>query len=159
MPDLPMLAFYVYQRGVLDTPEAVIWSDAYFQPNWQILFDLFHSLPLLCLAALISWRARTPRLLAFITSMILHSLTDLPLHHDDAHAHFLPISSWRFESPISYWDAQYHGRLVAAVELLFVLVGASVLVLRSRLKAWRVIGALTLVSYTLFIAFAVTVWL
>ncbi len=159
MPDLPILAFYVYQRGVLTTPEAFIWSDAYSQPNWQLLFDLFNSLPLLCLAALISWRARALRLLAFITSMILHCLTDLPLHHDDAHAHFLPISSWRFRSPISYWDPRYYGRLFAAVEILFVLGGGGVLVLRSRLPAWRLIGALTLMSYAVFIAFAVIVWL
>jgi hypothetical protein len=55
MPDIPMLAFYVYQRAVLDTPEAFIWSDVYFQPNWQVVFDLFNSLPLLCLAARSPW--------------------------------------------------------------------------------------------------------
>ena len=159
MPDLPMLAFYVYQRAILGTSEALIWSEAYYQPNWQLLFDIFNSLPLLGLAALVSWRARAFRLLAFITNMILHCLADLPLHHDDAHAHFLPISSWRFQSPVSYWDAQHHGRLVAAVEMAFVLAGAGVLVLRSRIRAWQVVGALSLASYALFIAFAVIVWL
>ncbi len=158
MPDLPIIAFYVYQRGVLGTPDAFIWSSAYFQPDWQLLFDLFHSLPLLCLAAVISWRARALHLLAFITSMILHCLTDLPLHHDDAHAHFLPLSNWRFESPISYWDARHHGHLIAAVEMLFVLGGAGVLVLRSPIKAWRIVGALTLLSYAMFFAFAAILW-
>ena len=158
MPDLPMFVFYIYQRGVLATPEAIIWSDAYFQPNWQLVFDLFNSLPLLCLAALISWRARAPRLLAFITSMILHCLMDLPLHHDDAHAHFRPISAWRFESPISYWDPEHYGQIFAGVEMLFILGGAGLLVFRSRLRAWRLVGAFTLVSYALFIAFAAIVY-
>ena len=90
--------------------------------------------------------------------MILHCLTDLPLHHDDAHAHFLPLSNWRFESPISYWDARHHGRLIAAVEMLFVLGSACVLVLRSPIKAWRIVGALTLLSYAMFFAFAAIVW-
>ena len=159
MPDLPMFAFYVYQRGGLNNPEDFIWSDAYFQPNWQLFFDLFNSIPLLCLAAIISWRARAFRVLAFVASMIVHCLTDLPLHHDDAHAHFLPISRWRFESPISYWDPQHYGRQFAAVEILFVLVGGIELVRRSRHPAWRFVGALTLTSYAAFIAFAVAVWL
>ena len=159
MPDLPMLAFYVYQRGVLGIPESIIWSDAYFRPDWQLLFNLFNSLPILGLAALISWRAGARRMLAFVASMILHCLADLPLHHDDAHAHFLPISSWKFESPVSYWDPRYHGRLLGAVEMSFVLCGAGVLVLRSRIRAWRIVGAVTLLAYALFIAFAVIFWL
>ena len=154
-----MIAFYVYQRTVLATPEALIWSDSYFQPNWQLVFDLFHSIPLLCLMALISWRAKAPRMLAFIASMLLHCLADLPLHHDDAHAHFRPISDWRFESPISSWDPLHHGRLLAGVEMLMVLAGAGLLVLRSRLRAWRIVGGLTLAAYAFFIAFAVVMWL
>ncbi len=125
-----MIAFYVYQRVILTAPEAFIWSDAYFQPNWQLFFDLFNSLPILGLSALICWKARALRSLAFVSSMILHCLTDLPLHHDDAHAHFLPISSWRFESPISYWDPRHHGRLLGAAEILLVFSGGSVLVMR-----------------------------
>ena len=158
MPDLPMFVFYAYQRGVLGMSEAFIWSDAYFQPNWQLVFDWFNSLPLLCLAALISWRARATRALAFFASMILHCLLDLPSHHDDAHAHFRPISNWRFESPISYWDAEHYGFIFASVEVLFVLGGAGWLMYRSRLRAWRLIGALTLASYALFIGFAMVVW-
>lgn len=159
IPDLPMLAFYVYQRGVLGTPESIIWSDAYHRPDWQLLFNLFNSLPLLALAALISWRAGALRMLAFIASMILHCLADLPLHHDDAHAHFLPISGWKFESPGSYWDPRYHGRLLGGAEMLFVLGGAGVLLLRSRITAWRIVAAVTLSTYALLIAFAVIYWL
>lgn len=154
-----MIAFYIYQRGVLTTPELSIWADVYFQPNWQLLFDVFNSLPLLGLAALISWRARAFRSLAFFASMMLHCLTDLPLHHDDAHRHFLPFSSWRFVSPLSYWDPRHYGRQLAAVEILFVLGGGCLLVLRSRSPAWRLVGAFSLMSYAVFIAFAVAVWL
>ena len=153
-----MFVFYIYQRGILATSEVIIWSDAYFEPNWQLVFDLFSSLPLLGLAALVSWRARAPRLLVFFMSMILHSLTDLPFHHDDAHAHFRPISDWRFESPISYWDAEHYGKLFAPIEALFVLGGAGLLVLRSGVRAWRIVGAVTLLCFALFIGFAVMVW-
>ena len=34
------------------------WSDAYFEPGWQAFFDLFNSLPLIALGAVIAWRAR-----------------------------------------------------------------------------------------------------
>ena len=159
MPDLPMFGFYIYQRVVLAAPEALIWSDTYFQPTWRLFFDLFNSLPILGLAALISWHTRAFRSLAFVSSMILHCLTDLPLHHDDAHAHFLPISSWRFESPISYWDPHHFGRLFGAIEIVLVFVGGSALVRRRGNPAWRLIGALTLTCYAAFIAFAVIVWL
>lgn len=159
LPDLPMLAFYLYQRGVLGRPEAYIWSDAYFQADWQLLFDLFNSLPLLAVAALVASRLRALGALAFFLSMIVHCLADLPLHHDDAHAHFVPISSWRFQSPVSYWDPQHHGRFLALAELAFVVAGSGFLVLRSPLPAWRVVGAATLAAYAIFVAFALLVWL
>jgi len=158
MPDLPMVAFYVYQR-FLDTPEALIWSDIYFQPNWQLLFDLFNSLPLLGLAALVSWSVGSRGLLVFFVSMIFHCLADLPLHHDDAHAHFLPLSNWRFQSPVSYWDPRYHGRVLALIEMMLVLGGAGSLALGSRTRPWRVVGALTATSYIFFLTYAVITWL
>ena len=153
-----MFAFYVYQRGVLGAPETAIWTHAYFQPGWQILFNWFHSIPLFALAALLSWRIGAAEWLAFFSSMLLHSLTDLPLHHDDAHAHFLPFSSWRFASPISYWDPQHHGRVVASLETLMVLAGATALAAGWRTRPWRLVGAVTLVLYATFAVCAAVVW-
>ena len=157
-PDLPMVAFYAYQRGVLGTPETVIWTHAYFEPEWQLVFNGFHSIPLIALAALLAWRTGAIGWLAFFSSMLLHSLTDLAVHHDDAHAHFLPLSSWRFESPVSYWDPRYHGDIVAALEMLLILAGGIALAARSREKPWRLLGLITLVFYGFFVAFAATMW-
>jgi len=153
-----MLAFYVYERAFLGVPEVAIWTHAYFEPEWQLVFDCFHSVPMLALAALLAWRAGAVGWLAFFSSMLLHSLTDLAVHHDDAHAHFLPLSSWRFESPISYWDPRYHGHIVAASEALLILLGATALAAGSRTKPWRVIGLITLVFYALFVAFTAMMW-
>lgn len=159
MPDLPMLGFYAYQRVFLGTPESVIWADAYFRPSWQLLFDLFNSIPLLALAALLAWRAGATPALAFLLSMLLHCLADLPLHNDDAHAHFRPLSDWRFRSPISYWDPRYYGRIAAGLELVFVAVGGGLLALRAQTRAWRWVGGLTLAVYAAFLVFALAVWL
>lgn len=59
-------------------------------------------------------------------SMVFHSLGDLPVHHDDAHRHFFPFSDYRLISPISYWDPQHYGRIVAGVEVLAVWVATAV---------------------------------
>lgn len=159
LPDLPMLGFYLYQKGFMALPESRIWSEAYFRPDWQLFFDLFNSLPILALVALLAWRSGATRTLALVMSMILHCLADLPLHHDDAHAHFRPLTSWRFESPISYWDARHHGRIFSVLEMVLVLAGSALLVLRGPGRAWRLVGAGTLAAYALFLAFVVVVWL
>ncbi len=60
--------------------------------------------------------------MVFCVSIICHCLLDLPVHHDDAHRHFFPLSNYRFISPFSYWDVNHYGRVVAAIELLLVLI-------------------------------------
>jgi hypothetical protein len=156
-PDLPMFAFYLYQRLALSLPERIIWSHAYFEPRWQAFFDLFNSVPLVALGAVVAWRARSRPWLVFFLSMGLHCLSDLPLHHEDAHAHLYPLSSWRFRSPLSYWDPRHHGWFFAAAEAVLVVAGTLVLARRSR--PWRAVGALTLLVYAGVGAFALSFWL
>jgi hypothetical protein len=158
MPDLPMVGFYLYQRGFLTHPEHLIWSEKYFAPHWQTFFDAFNSLPIIAIGALAAWRARSRPWLAFFFSMGLHCLTDLPLHREDAHAHFFPLSSWRFSSPVSYWDPRHHGPLFLLAEGLLVAGGALALTRSSRSRPWRMVGAVTLALYLALGAFALSVW-
>ena len=159
VPDLPMFVFYVYQRVWLGTGEHVIWSERYFAPDWQLFFDVFNSLPLIALAALVAWRVRAQAALAFFASMALHCLTDLPLHREDAHGHLFPLSSWRFESPVSYWDPAHHGLAFASFEALFVLAGGLLLTRYAPPRAWGVIGVSAAGLYLVFAVFAVAVWM
>jgi hypothetical protein len=156
LPDLPMFAFYAYQRGWLAVPERVIWSQAYFLPHWQAFFDAFNSLPLIALAAFFAWRAGRPAWLACLASMALHSVTDLALHHEDAHGHLWPFSDWRFRSPVSYWDPRRHGALFAALELVTSL-GACIALWR-RGGGWRAVGASAGAAYAAGAAFALWMW-
>jgi hypothetical protein len=156
LPDLPMVAFYVLERLVRGTPERVIWGQLYFDPGWQSFFDAFNSLPLIALAALFAWRARSPAALAFLASMALHCLADLPLHREDAHAHFWPLTSWRFVSPVSYWDPRYGGFLFLGFELSLIL--AAPFVLRRRSRAWGWVGGATLAASVAFGGFAALTW-
>ncbi len=130
LPDLPMFGFYFWQRAVVGLPESQIWREAYFRTDWQLLFDCFNSIPLILLgwilAALASPQLRQSIRVLF-EAMLLHVALDLPLHHDDAHRHFLPLSSWRFESPISYWDPAHGGVFGAGFEVACVLASAAIL--------------------------------
>ncbi len=138
LPDLPMFGFYLWQRGVAGLPESQIWREAYFRADWQLLFDTFNSIPLallgLALAGLASPRVR-PAVRIFFGAMLLHFAFDLPLHHDDAHRHFLPFSKWRFESSVSYWDPAHGGMLGAGLEVALVL-GSSAILWRRFEQRW-----------------------
>ena len=116
-PDLPALVFYLVKRLGQGRSEQEIWTLDYFLPEWQNVFDLAHSIPLALVGLGIAyWLARrVPQ--AFFASLLLHSVFDLPLHHNDAHRHFFPFSAARFESPLSYWDPAHHGSLMLCLEL------------------------------------------
>jgi hypothetical protein len=157
-PDLPMFVFYLYQRVIVGASEGRVWSEAYFEPRWQALFDLFNSLPLIALGAVLAWRARATAWLAFFASMAVHCLADLPLHREDAHAHLSPISSWRFQSPVSYWDPAHHGLLFIGAEVLLLVVGAIALTRYAPPRAWPVIGGSSLLVYVVLAGFALAVW-
>jgi hypothetical protein len=156
LPDLPMLGFYAYQRGWLALPERAIWSQAYFLPHWQRLFDAFNSLPLMALAALFAWRARRPAWLACLASMALHSASDLLLHHDDAHGHLWPLNDWHFRSPVSYWDPRHHGSHFAVLELAASLAASALLWRRGGASRW--VGGGGLACYGAFLVFAALRW-
>ncbi len=179
-PDLPMLVFYLWERLARGVSEGRIWSERYFDPGWQVVFDIPSSIPLLALAlcillVLIGRRStatggippagvaaapRPARLTAaalFVASMILHALGDLPLHREDAHRHFFPFSDWRFTSPVSYWDPDHYGGYAAIGEVLLVLA-VSVFLFRAYQGRGRWIVAGVAGIYALFVSFAVLMW-
>ncbi len=158
LPDLPMLLFYGVEKLVLATPERVIWSASYFAPAWQAVFDGVHSLPLIGAAlSLALWRGSKAQT-AFLSSMVVHSIGDFLLHHDDAHRHFFPFSDWRFESPISYWDPRYYGNFVAPIESLVVVLGAVWLMSRHRGRGARLLLGGIVVLYGSYLSYALVVW-
>lgn len=148
LPDIPMVVFYAWARGVARLPERVIWREAYFDPAWQAFFDVFNSVPLILLLLWVAWRARATAVLLAGWSMLLHAALDLPLHGEDAHRHFFPLSDVRFESPISYWDPARFGGIVSMVEL-GVVVALTALVLWPRLRspAWRALLVVANAAY------------
>lgn len=144
LPDLPIFVFYAISKYIHRLPESTIWNQAYYAPFWQNTVALFHSLPLAGLGLAVCAACQWQPGVMLCLSLMAHSLLDLPVHHDDAHRHFFPLSDYRWMSPISYWDRAHYGSIVALVELLLVLA-ATPLVL-SLLDGWVTKGTVLAVD-------------
>jgi hypothetical protein len=156
LPDLVIILFYAWHL-IQGTTEADIWSVEYYRPLWQAWVDSLHSIPLCVGAIMLSWYARRPLLLALFSSMLLHSLGDLPLHHDDAHRHFFPFLDWRFSSPVSYWDPEHHGQWASLIEFSGVLAASVFMYWRwITLRPW-VAGLISV--YLLYWGYVFMVWM
>ena len=135
IPDLAMFFFYAYYQFGTDIEGSQIWQTEYFRSDWQLVFDVFNSIPLAILGLSLMLYAKRTGIALLFASVLLHCVEDLPLHNDDAHRHFLPISDYRFISPVSYWDTAYYGHIVMIVEVI-VLAAASIYVFKRVRSRW-----------------------
>lgn len=113
--------------GIQGVAGEVVWGEWYFNPHWQTWIDISNSIPLyllLGLGCLVIFRKKKHRklILLFVAAALIHILCDLPVHVDDGHAHFWPITDWRYHSTISYWDPQHYGVIVSLIEAVFGLI-------------------------------------
>lgn len=178
-PDLGLFGFYFWTRVIQGLPEREIWQTTYFLPGWQSIFGAFHSIPVALGLLGLAWVGRrwairrslakpiatshtaegivipiAEKVAAFSGAAVLHCLEDLPLHHDDGHQHFWPLSTFRFESPVSYWDRNHHAVWGAGAELVLVL-GASAFVWHRTRSRWGralllLIGTVYCAAYTTY---------
>lgn len=162
-PDLTMIVFYAIE-SLRGTPENMIWSERYFLPLWQNVFDLTNSIPLYAAGTIVAFCAGRRGIGIFGISALIHCILDFFVHHDDAHRHFYPLGHFRFQSPVSYWDPAHFGNVVGALEVAFFLVLAAWL--------WRVDGKayeqshrlrqvvlVTAIVYLAYLFFVVTHWM
>lgn len=158
LPDFSMFVFYFIEKVILRHPESVIWSESYYQPHWQTLSAFSNSIPLGVLAlGLLLWRKSKFGML-LVASILLHQLMDLPLHSDDAHRHFFPITNWKFHSPISYWDPNNYGQIVFALEFLGVIISCTFLFLRYKSWGGKLLAGLILSIYLGYGLYVFWVW-
>ena len=108
-----------------------MWGKLYFEPPMQNLIAYFNSVPIYAVLTAVGYAARVKlwgKLMMFFgIAALIHIATDLPVHSHDAYKHFWPISDWRFYSPISYYEADLHGRTVSLVETLLAFICMAVL--------------------------------
>lgn len=111
----------------------------YQDPIWISLHNLLHS-PLVLMVGLMCLflflpkeRFRASWFVWFLASCMLHTMVDIPVHHDDGPLVFWPLNwNYRFESPVSYWDPKHFGRQMMVAE------GTLFVVLLGQLVWWRV---------------------
>lgn len=136
VPDASMFVFFAWSR-IQGWSGDETWNVQYWNEPWQTIgaasnsFILFGALLLFA-----AWR-QWPWLACASLAALIHVGLDFPLHADDAHRHFWPLSDWRFASPVSYWDPGHHGRLGSALETLGVIVAATLLWKRFPSRPWR----------------------
>ena len=144
LPDFPMFVFFVTETFIFKHSQGQIWSERYFLPQWQNVFDIFNSVPFILMILGIGYWRKSDAVIFFCWSMLLHCAADFFLHRNDAHRHFFPFLQFTFRSPISYWDAAHYGLIVSLVEIL-ITIGASVY-LFSRLQSRLTRGLLIAVN-------------
>ena len=153
-PDLPLFGlslggaiwFGWWQGWPADQVARHLFNNLFFNdPAWISLHNLLHS-PLVCLVAillLMVWKQRRcfdSWWTWFFVSCLAHTLVDIPVHHDDGPLLLWPLNwSWRYASPVSYWDPEHYGQPMMAIEgALFVMLAARMIALR-----WRRGSAMT----------------
>lgn len=150
LPDVPIFILYAWAKFWKKLDEKTIWSEVYYQKFWQDWVALFHSFPIgLVLLGLGLW-GHWVILTAIASSLILHNLGDFPVHHDDAHRHFYPLSQFRYVSPLSYWDTKHYGKQVAAVEDCLTL-GCCIFIGMNPFASWIKGIAITVGCLALFL--------
>jgi hypothetical protein len=104
--------------------------DALFfgDPFWIISHNLFHAPLVIIFLAVLGYQAmRRQRswggpLFWFALACGLHSFIDILTHHNDGPLLLFPFNwSYRWVSPVSYWDPAHYGTIFAPLELLFNL--------------------------------------
>ncbi len=154
LPDFSLYFMFFWHRFVLNVSESEIFGALYYSERWQYIFAVDNSF--LVWAAILGLAVVIKRdwLMILACAALLHLAFDFPLHNDDARAHFWPVSMWKFESPISYWDPQHFGLILAPLEYAFALILLVILWRRFSGKAVRAVLAvcaiLPLIPFVIF---------
>lgn len=121
LPDVPIYTFFFIHTVLLGTSQQQMWDVLYFASAWVPVFTLSHSL-LLWPGLILIGQVTRQKLVMYVGSAgTLHVCLDFLVHNDDAYAHFWPLTDWKFISPVSYWDPNYYGSIVSAVDTVVIL--------------------------------------
>lgn len=137
IPDLATAAYFVFYRFVAGFPAEALWGGHYEGSAWDIAANYLHALPIAAAFVAVALVARARIAGYLFGSWLLHAIADFVTHHSDAHPQLLPFTDWVFRSPVSYWEAAYHGALVGTIEIAGALVLLAVFWRKYRSNAAR----------------------
>ena len=134
LPDLPftILTFFytIYYQFWGTVPSDVstmeyLHFDVFFRdPIWIVSHNFFHSLVIGLVLLAVGYLQRNTYwgkwLMWLMVGTLIHTVIDIFTHHIDGPLFLFPLSwTYRFESPISYWEAEYYGQQFRVFEYLF----------------------------------------
>lgn len=157
LPDIAIFGLFGWAM-LAGIPQNELWGRIYFSEPMLTLTAIGNSAPLYGAIALLGWfwaRARNsgsdgstlPALTVLGLAALTHLAGDLPVHVDDAHPHFWPLTDWRLRSPVSYWDNNHHGRAFGVFEGALGIALASILFVRFKALWLRGLLALCVLAY------------
>lgn len=134
-PDLLMYIFLPLYL-LLGYDLSIIWGEIYFSDLWQPYFNSSHSFVVYVMLFILGlcWykfylkeslnlkNFLDKPIFVFLAGAFLHILFDFFVHSSDAYAQFYPLSTWRFHSPISYWESDRYGHIVGILDTLAVSI-------------------------------------
>lgn len=130
LPDVPTLAkaarLFWFRRGSVTKEEFLEALDYFKEPTGKVDLTVHSLVPvgsLLALYKVLGLKHQDPRgaLLSFLLGWAGHNVLDFPTHAEDARPPFWPLSSWRWKSPISYWDRKFYALPCILVEHAAIL--------------------------------------
>lgn len=143
LPDMPFalltLVYETYFLWIAPRAPAQTWRSVmeylhfdlfYRDPVWIVGHNVFHAPLVLLLCGFVGFLLRRRwrwgnAILWCAGGAGLHTLLDIATHHSDGPLILFPLNwTYRFASPISYWESDYYARIVSPLEhtldLLFV---------------------------------------
>ena len=151
IPDFSLYFMFFWHQFILGTPTKTIFHELYFSNYWQKIFAIDNSFIVWGFFIGVAWSLKSKWIIAMSSAAFIHLLCDFPLHANDARAHFWPVTMWRFESPISYWDSNYNGNILSTLEIFLVCVMLGILWRRFDTSMPRII--ITLVAVIIVFPF------
>ncbi|MBL4871727.1 MAG: hypothetical protein JKX72_12330 [Robiginitomaculum sp.] len=142
--------------------QETIWNEIYFQSSVQFWSGFSNSIPMYSALALLGYTQRKTKwgllLLVFALAALSHMATDFPFHAEDAHQHFWPLTTWKFHSPLSYWDSNHYGRIVGGFETLLALSCIALLLKRLTGKKTQTVLKIFFGLYLLSLIVRLSFW-
>lgn len=158
LPDLPMLLI-VAALKLSGIPDHTIFDEMYWQNWWQVTNGIGHNFwiwgGLLVFGVFMRERlSATARSIeawtlvaVFAASGLLHVVIDFLCHREDAHMSLWPVTSWKFISPVSYYDSSHYGTYFSIFEAGLALTLAVILIRRFKNNWVRGLLGLAMIPY------------
>ncbi len=150
LPDLPVFALFAIAKAA-GYSDFQIFDDLYFREEMRNVMGIFNSFFVAALIGFSGWLLRSKwfgwPMIWFAAALTIHAATDLPVHVDDGHRHFWPLSNFVFASPVSYWNPAYHGHVASLVEAALGIICALVIWRRFPVNWIRVLCGLAMAAY------------